>query len=259
MFIVLVTEACGQMEGGWVRSAEAAQEGRRRTGLHGHSWKKTQKKTRREKPAAAVWSELDDEFLSKRSAGLHFLEGKVWLIYFHFRNMRFVTAELLIWGINEICCDNVVKSARYHSERSYLFCSSSTAKIVTGTVKNGALKWNNEDVASASFATHPSRDRPEEQRGFYVRRVVAAIDFPSLRFWSFFFEGRCDGGGAQNSRSRCQRDRANQTLWSDSNTICDYSSRTSAASYIFFLHIFLIISSPNSARLFWCTSKFWEY
>lgn len=50
--------------------------------------------------------------------------------------------------------------------------SSSTAKIVTGTVKNGALKWNNEGVASASFATHPSRDRPEEQRGFYVRRGI---------------------------------------------------------------------------------------
>lgn len=50
--------------------------------------------------------------------------------------------------------------------------SSSTAKIVTGTVKNGALKWNNEDVASASFATHPNRDRPEEQRGFYVRRGI---------------------------------------------------------------------------------------
>lgn len=39
-----------------------------------------------------------------------------------------------------------------------------------------------------------------------------------------------------------------QTLWSDSNTICDYSSRTSAASY-FFGNIFLILSSPNSTSL----------
>lgn len=70
----------------------------------------------------------------------------------------------------------------------FLTCSPSTAKIVTGTVKNGALKWNNEDVASASFATHESRDRPEEQSGFYVRRAVAAIDFPSLSFWRFFLK-----------------------------------------------------------------------
>lgn len=202
------------MEGGWVQSAEAAQEGRRRTGLHGHGWKKPQKKTRKEKSAAVVWSELDDEILSRRSARLHFLEGKVWLIYFHFRNMRCVTSELLVWGINEICCDNVVKSGRYHSEKSHLFCVflhmflDSTAKIVTGTVKNRALKWNNEDVASASFDTHPSRDRPEEQRGFYVRRAVAAIDFPSLWFWRFFSEGRCDGGGAQNRYSRCRHNRA---------------------------------------------------
>lgn len=179
------------MEGGWVRSAEAAQEGRMRTGLHGHGWKKPQKKTRREKPVAAVWSELDDEFLSRRSGRLHFLEGKVWLIYFHFRNMRFVTSELLIWGIDEICCDNVVKSSRYHSEKSHLFWVFLHMFLLNSQDRHWHCEEQSLEVEQwrrcLGFDTHPSRDRPEEQRGFYVRRGVAAIDFPSLWFWRLFF------------------------------------------------------------------------